>query len=437
MRSTGSTSEQGRIYNERVILHLVRQNPDISRVSIAKYTGLSAQTVSVITAALLEQGLLQVSGKVKGRRGQPSIKLSIRKEGAYGLGVNIDRNHISAALLDFSGACILLLERQVSFPTEQLAKAIATELIEEVKAMLGENWHNVHGIGLTRPDYMDDWLDTLVTNAEQRADLIALKAALVYWQSDAFESWLTDLTQLVCFCENDAVAAATSELLLSPTASQRDFFYLFISQACGGAFVAKGECYFGAHGKAGSFGLIPTATGKHGQWILEALSLSSLQRFLEHHLLAWPTDDVIWYEPTYKEKVAQWSDEVAGEVQPALLSVIALYDPDSILIGGRLPKPVLDTLIISMSAKLTPYSVLPLPTIDVAQTAYTAGVLGAAVLPLYGSFAPQSDVLLLGSKSLGSDVTGDKATQQKRLNRSTQFVNDVRKYHEIGNTVRR
>ena len=399
MKSSGSTSEQSRIYNERIILHLVRQHPEISRVKIAEQTGLSAQTISVITSSLLERQLLQVDGKVKGRRGQPSIKLSINKKGAYGLGINVDRDHISAALLDFSGECVLLLERIVSFPTENLAKKIAQDLIEEVKTTLGEDWSKVQGIGLARPDYMDSWLETLVTDSDQRADLSNLKAALAYWQSDAFESWLTDLTGVPCFCENDAVAAATSELLLASVAPQRDFFYLFVSTACGGSFVANGECYFGAHGKAGSFGLIPTATGKHGKWILEALSLSSLRRFFADKQIPWPSTDDLWLEPQYTTLIEQWASEVAFEVTPALASVVALYDPEAILIGGRLPPPVLAALIICIENRLTAHSMLPLPVIRIAQTGHTAGVLGAAVLPLYGSFAPQQNLLLLSSKS--------------------------------------
>ena len=399
MKSSGSTSEQSRIYNERIILHLVRQHPEISRVKIAEQTGLSAQTISVITSSLLERQLLQVDGKVKGRRGQPSIKLSINKIGAYGLGINVDRDHISAALLDFSGECVLLLERIVSFPTENLAKKIAQDLIEEVKTTLGEDWSKVQGIGLARPDYMDSWLETLVTDSDQRADLSNLKAALAYWQSDAFESWLTDLTGVPCFCENDAVAAATSELLLASVAPRRDFFYLFVSTACGGSFVANGECYFGAHGKAGSFGLIPTATGKHGKWILEALSLSSLRRFFADKQIQWPSTDDLWLEPQNTTLIEQWASEVAFEVTPALASVVALYDPEAILIGGRLPPPVLAALIICIENALTAHSMLPLPAIRIAQTGHTAGVLGAAVLPLYGTFAPQQNLLLLSSKS--------------------------------------
>ncbi len=398
MKSSGSTSEQSRIYNERIILQLVRQHPEISRVEIAKRTGLSAQTISVITSSLLERELLCVVGKVTGRRGQPSIKLSINQQGAYGLGINVDRNHISAALLDFSGAQVLLLERDVSFPTESSAKSIARDVIEEVKQKLGQDWLKVKGIGLAKPDYMDSWLDSLVTNSDQRSDLDALQAALAYWQSDAFETWLAEVTDLPCFCQNDAAAAATSELLLAPKPPSKDFFYLFVSTACGGSLVANGECYFGANGKAGSFGLIPTTTGKHGQWVLEALSLASLHRYLTAKGFTWPEQDQDWLQPSYGVEIECWAMEVAEEVKAALVSVIALYDPQVILIGGRLPEAVLTQLIMALRQVVSANIVLPMPDIQIAQTGYTAGVLGAAVLPLYETFAPQQNVLLLSSK---------------------------------------
>ena len=63
MKSSGSTSEQGRIYNERIILHLARQHPEISRVSIAERTGLSAQTISVITSSCLNGSCYRLTAR--------------------------------------------------------------------------------------------------------------------------------------------------------------------------------------------------------------------------------------------------------------------------------------------------------------------------------------------------------------------------------------
>ncbi|GAA0828593.1 MAG: ROK family transcriptional regulator [Marinomonas sp.] len=397
MKSSGSTSEQSRIYNERIILQLVRQTPGVSRSNIAQQTGLSAQTISVITSSLLERDLLKIDGKVRGRRGQPSVQLSLNHQGAYGLGINVDRDRISAALLDFSGHCVVSLEQQVSFPTEQMAKEIAQTLLSEVKVRLQGDWAKVQGVGLAKPDYMDAWLDSLVTDAEQRSDLAGLQAELTYWQSSAFETWLSEQTGLPCYTENDAVAAATSELLFASTAPRKHFFYLFVSIACGGSVVADGECYTGAHGKAGSFGLIPTATGKHGRWILEALSVSSLTRYFALHSLAWPELAGDWQRQEYRQMIDQWSQEVAFEIQPALSAVIALYDPEAIVIGGRLPNVVQSMLIGAVQKILAQQSVLPVPDICSAHADDAAVTLGAAVLPLYETFAPQRELLLLAS----------------------------------------
>ncbi|MGB7392641.1 ROK family transcriptional regulator [Marinomonas sp.] len=397
MKSSGSTSEQSRIYNERIILQLVRQTPGVSRSNIAQQTGLSAQTISVITSSLLERDLLKIDGKVRGRRGQPSVQLSLNHQGAYGLGINVDRDRISAALLDFSGHCVVSLEQQVSFPTEQMAKEIAQTLLSEVKVRLQGDWAKVQGVGLAKPDYMDAWLDSLVTDAEQRSDLAGLQAELTYWQSSAFETWLSEQTGLPCYTENDAVAAATSELLFASTAPRKHFFYLFVSIACGGSVVADGECYTGAHGKAGSFGLIPTATGKHGRWILEALSVSSLMRYFALHSLAWPELAGDWQRQEYRQMIDQWSQEVAFEIQPALSAVIALYDPEAIVIGGRLPNVVQSMLIGAVQKILAQQSVLPVPDICSAHADDAAVTLGAAVLPLYETFAPQRELLLLAS----------------------------------------
>jgi len=78
--------------------------------------------------------------------------------------------------------------------------------------------------------------------------------------------------------------------------------------------------------------------------------------------------------------------------------VIALHDPQMIMIGGRLPIVVVDQLICHMARLLNQQSVLPVPTISVAQHTATGVTIGAAVLPLYETFAPQRDVLLLDTK---------------------------------------
>ncbi len=403
MKHSGSTSEQSRLYNERIILQAVREQPGISRAQIAELAGLSAQTISVISSYLIEQELLCITGKVKGKRGQPSIKLEINAKGAYGLGINIDRDHISAALVDFNGKCLLLRQCDVHFPTETEAKQIALGLIEEVRETLGDAWHKVQGIGLTMPDYMAEWLETLVLKADEVLDLMHLKNAMEYWSSDDFRLWLARHTEKIIICENDANASAINELLLSGgEISAQDFFYIFIGAACGGGIVSKGECVRGASGKAGNFGLIPTAKGGLGDWILEALSSVSLRRFLEQNKQQFPVLESDWQSPEMEKWLTLWSQQVAQEITPALLSIIAIQDPKRILLGGRLPNQVLVILIkvLTQSIQDNAPKVLLLPNIEIAVTGMTSSIVGAAILPLYQTFSPYQSLLLVADNKV-------------------------------------
>ena len=69
--SGGSNQIRVRAYNERLVLSLVRRHGALSKADIARRTGLSAQTVSVIMRALEKEGLLARGAPIRGRVGQP------------------------------------------------------------------------------------------------------------------------------------------------------------------------------------------------------------------------------------------------------------------------------------------------------------------------------------------------------------------------------
>src|SRR6218665_3234242 len=71
----GANQVRVRAYNERLVLSLVRRHGSQSKAEIARRTGLSAQTVSVIMRSLEKDGLLIRGAPVRGRVGQPSIPL--------------------------------------------------------------------------------------------------------------------------------------------------------------------------------------------------------------------------------------------------------------------------------------------------------------------------------------------------------------------------
>ena len=66
----GTTQNGGRLYNERLALSLIRQYGQLPKAEIARLTGLSAQTVSVIVRQLERDNLVMAGDKQRGKVGQ-------------------------------------------------------------------------------------------------------------------------------------------------------------------------------------------------------------------------------------------------------------------------------------------------------------------------------------------------------------------------------
>ena len=80
-----------------------------------------------------------------------------------------------------------------------------------------------------------------------------------------------------------------------------------------------------------------------------------------------------------------WLDEGVGNLEAPLRAVIALLDPGAILLGGRLPRRVLEHIAarLQASANCRGDHGLPTPDISLARVnGADAALYGAASLPL-------------------------------------------------------
>ncbi|HEX2146824.1 MAG TPA: MarR family transcriptional regulator, partial [Pseudorhizobium sp.] len=83
----GANQVRVRAYNERLVLSLVRLHGSLSKADITRYSGLSAQTVSVIMRSLEKDGLLLRGEPVRGKVGQPSVPMRLNPDAVYSFGV--------------------------------------------------------------------------------------------------------------------------------------------------------------------------------------------------------------------------------------------------------------------------------------------------------------------------------------------------------------
>jgi hypothetical protein len=131
--SDRGTNQTGvRLYNERLVLSLIRLHGDLPKVDIARLTGLSAQTISIITNQLEADGLLLKGQPQRGRIGQPSVPYSLNPEGALAFGLKVGRRSVDLYLIDFTGRIIKALHQTYAYPTLAEIRAFTAEGIESV-----------------------------------------------------------------------------------------------------------------------------------------------------------------------------------------------------------------------------------------------------------------------------------------------------------------
>src|ERR1700757_2761425 len=89
--ASGAGQAGVRLYNERLLLSLVRRFGPLSKIEVARLTGLSVQSTSAIMNRLQADGLLKREAPLRGRVGQPTIPMSLDPDGAYSFGLKIGR----------------------------------------------------------------------------------------------------------------------------------------------------------------------------------------------------------------------------------------------------------------------------------------------------------------------------------------------------------
>ena len=126
----GGADQSGlRLYNERLILSLVRRSGQLSKIEVARMTGLSIQSSSTIMNRLQADGLLRREAPLRGRVGQPTVPVSLDPEGAFSIGLKIGRRSCDLALIDFCGRVRRRAQRHYPYPTpRRVSQFVVDEL---------------------------------------------------------------------------------------------------------------------------------------------------------------------------------------------------------------------------------------------------------------------------------------------------------------------
>ncbi len=380
---SGTNLERAGDYNLRTVLQAIRLDQDATRVAIAQQTGLTAPTIANITGRLIDMGLVRNAGRRQGGRGQPAMRLQVNPDGAFSIGLNIDRDHLTLVTLDLAGQVRSRVTRDIVFAMPDDVVRFVTDELDRLIEEGGVIRDRVLGVGVAVPDDLG------------RITLPRQPAGYGVW-NDIDPARLLDPLPWPIHRDNDAAAAALGEAEYGTAFDNPSFFYLLISAGLGGGLVIDRSYHRGATARSGEIGLMPdTSAGRAGATVQDTVSLSALLgRLAAAGFPDLRAADLARADPAAAQVIDLWLDDAVRALTAPLIAINCLLDPDAILIGGRLPVPLIERLAAQLTAAL---ATVPLParaTVMPAVMAQDAPAVGAAILPFLDHILPSDSILI-------------------------------------------
>lgn len=390
LRPRGSNHVGMRQFNERVVLHAIRLNGSLPKADLARLTGLTAQTIGLITTRLEDDGLLIKQERVRGRIGQPSVPMALNPDGAFALGIKIGRRSADWLLVDFTGKVRVRETLAYDFPDADALLPVVQTRMRAIQDGLGALAPRLVGVGVAAPFNLGGWhkmlgLSEAVSDQWNHIDLCAQVQAM----TDAPVSFAKDTS-----------AACVAELVAGRGRDLKSFLYLFVDTFVGGGLVLNSHLHGGIHGNAGAVASLPLQVAAPGSMPEQLIAHASLWE-LEQRYQAQGLDPSAAYDDRamsapFAVHTDAWISSAALGLAQCVVSGTAFLDIDAVVIDGSFSRGMLQRLIDETGLALRRYNWEGLwpATVIAGSIGSDARALGGALLPLHENFAPDRDLFL-------------------------------------------
>lgn len=385
-RSGGTTQAETRVYNERLIISLIRRHGQLSKVELTRLTGLSPQTITTIVNRAADSQLLLRLEPLRGGLGQPSAPYALNPKGAHSIGLKIGRRSADVVLVDFVGDVVAFERTSFEYPVPAevitFAEAAIARMTRKHKALPTER---IAGLGIASPFHLWNWGD--------EADVPG--GALNAWKRIDVRAELDRVFDWPVYLYSDAMVSAGAELMFGAGLGRADFLYAFIGHSIGGGLVLDHHLFPGRSKLAGALGDIPvTVGGGLPRPLTQIASLHSLANRLGR-----PGNGVIWSSSEewgdLGSPLVAWMEDVSDGLAEVAGAAVALLDIDNIVIDGALPPKIRKEIAKAVRRKLArvlvdrpePFSVLE------GTFGHMAPAIGGASVPLLVKYSNDKELL--------------------------------------------
>lgn len=361
-------------HNRAAVFTLLLRKP-MSRAALAKATGLTRASISLITEDLIAEGLLEEAQEGSRR----SVVLSVSSRRYFLGGVDISRGDCVLGICDLQGKTLLRAELDWKMTaTPQEAIRLAAQRLLQLAGQLPEGG-GLLAVGVTLPGPVNAHLGRVLR-----------PVGMDFWFHFPVAAELKKYLDCPVWVENNAVARAVGESYYGLGRQYSSFLELTVFRGIGCGIVSKNRVFLAENGISTGIGHSTISfqgprcsCGNIGCLELYALPERLLQTCPGYH--SW--EEVVNHAASDPRCMEAVSNEATYLVS-ALMVLVNLFSPQAIVLSGELntdSRLLLNLMAQQLSGRLNGGNIEP-PMVEYSRMGQDPRLLSACALGIEKTF---------------------------------------------------
>ena len=250
MRTRATVRDIRRVNRTAILRRLFLGGP-LNRVVLSQLTGLSAGSVTNVTAELLEERLIREVGFEESDGGRPRVLLEINPDFGAVIGIDVGETGILVEAFDLSMNELAAAATPLHPQHHDSASVIEhiAEAVNGLKAKLEAEGRNLLGVGVALPGVVEHLGEKQVW------------APNIGWNGVPIERLLQERVDLPVRAENGAKTLGQAEMWLGAGRGAEHVIVTLWGTGVGAAIFTDGALYRGVASSAGEWGHVCIDTG--------------------------------------------------------------------------------------------------------------------------------------------------------------------------------
>lgn len=311
--------------NDRTALSLLLEHGVLTRSRIGELSGLSKPTAAQMVSRLETAGLIHVVGEVSGGRGPNAASYAVRTDRMLGVAIDIDAFALRSTVVDAAGRehPIAMTPLAARSPEDDVRLAI-----DAACDAAGVDADRVRAVCIGVQGALDP-----------RTDELTYIETLPGWPKQGIRRRLEDALGFAVHIDNDANLAAIAERVAGAGRDAGGFALLWMGDGLGLAVDQGGSVHRGASGGAGEIGYLPISRDAarldpDAHDLQDLVGGPTVARLAAAHGLPGFGASDAGTEPADPAALDALLDDLAPRVAVGVVPVLALLDPERVVLGG-------------------------------------------------------------------------------------------------------